>query len=414
MLFAGGNVADAGQSYFQSGTLVPGAYGFLLNIPRQTGPTAGNVGWSRSDSVSSWDLELNGPARTMEGTDPYHNLVVSATGTPGGQATSRLPDFTQRFAESGSAQPTSGAFSTQLTSHLGGTSAKADVQIHLAANSRTGAAASASATAGLSWLFQVDAPTTYTLTGHTDNSTFASDATAIGSSQFNPVTPTTSAAHAWGFTGGTSGQYFAPPPAFGLRYAMSGGAKFTAIQDLPVGFSDAFTVSVGQQVLGTFAPGQKVDFNALTGGGASAFTLTGITPGADPDPALGFPLRLAFDTATANFGVTALAQIPGDVNFDGKVDFADLVVVAQHYNTAPGTAVWADGDFTGDGNVDFADLVKLAQNYSGTPATAITSASPALDADARAAFAQVPEPGTIALLALTAIPALRRRQARAH
>jgi urease beta subunit len=63
----------------------------------------------------------------------------------------------------------------------------------------------------------------------------------------------------------------------------------------------------------------------------------------------------------------------GDASLDGRVDFGDLVRLAQSYNTSGGT--WARGDFTGDGNVDFNDLVVLAQNYNkslpgGAPALA--------------------------------------------
>jgi ELWxxDGT repeat protein len=50
-----------------------------------------------------------------------------------------------------------------------------------------------------------------------------------------------------------------------------------------------------------------------------------------------------------------------DPNRDGRVDFADLVVVAQHYNQ---TGMFAEGDFNGDGKVDFGDLVLLAQRYN--------------------------------------------------
>jgi hypothetical protein len=54
----------------------------------------------------------------------------------------------------------------------------------------------------------------------------------------------------------------------------------------------------------------------------------------------------------------------GDATGDGKVDFNDLVKLAQNYDTA-GKA-WADGDFTFDGAVDFNDLVVLAQRYDTT------------------------------------------------
>jgi hypothetical protein len=80
----------------------------------------------------------------------------------------------------------------------------------------------------------------------------------------------------------------------------------------------------------------------------------------------------------------------GDSNLDGKVDFADLVALAQNYGNNSGSAVWSVGDFTYDGNVDFGDLVALAQNYgqsaaavmgmvstAATPAKAVVAAKPA-------------------------------------
>jgi probable HAF family extracellular repeat protein len=85
----------------------------------------------------------------------------------------------------------------------------------------------------------------------------------------------------------------------------------------------------------------------------------------------------------------------GDANADGRVDFADLVALAQHYNTVGGNA-WEQGDFSGDGNVDFTDLVALAQNYNtiqfGASPGAV-AASGDFTADVQAAFAIVPEPG---------------------
>jgi hypothetical protein len=58
-------------------------------------------------------------------------------------------------------------------------------------------------------------------------------------------------------------------------------------------------------------------------------------------------------------------RLPGDANRDGKVDFADLVAIAQHYGAQPTSDdPWTDGDFNGDGVIDFADLVALAQHYN--------------------------------------------------
>ena len=100
---------------------------------------------------------------------------------------------------------------------------------------------------------------------------------------------------------------------------------------------------------------------------------------------------------------------PGDANGDFKVDFNDLVALAQNYNAGGGAWAWERGDFTGDGNVDFSDLVVLAQHYNtGTPDAAFST-------DFQAAMAAVPEPAG-ATLALSAafIVLMRRRRRRGH
>jgi|GEM_PF-5704079 len=56
----------------------------------------------------------------------------------------------------------------------------------------------------------------------------------------------------------------------------------------------------------------------------------------------------------------------GDINLDGVVNFNDLLVVAQNYNTT--TCVWAMGNIDGQAGVSFGDLLLMAQNYGfGTP-----------------------------------------------
>ena len=66
---------------------------------------------------------------------------------------------------------------------------------------------------------------------------------------------------------------------------------------------------------------------------------------------------------------------PGDTNGDGKVDFQDLVALAQNYGGSGKTR--AQGDVNGDGNVDFQDLVILAQNYGNSllPAASLVPAA---------------------------------------
>ena len=76
-------------------------------------------------------------------------------------------------------------------------------------------------------------------------------------------------------------------------------------------------------------------------------------------------------------GAVETSYMPGDADLDGKVDFADLVIVARNYGK--GRATWADGDFNNVGSVGFDDLLIVARNYGKsigtTTAAAVFSAS---------------------------------------
>jgi len=67
-------------------------------------------------------------------------------------------------------------------------------------------------------------------------------------------------------------------------------------------------------------------------------------------------------SAAVSTGVSVVTQPPGDANGDGKVDFTDLLILAQHYGQHNATTV--EGDFNNDGVVNFEDLLILAQNYA--------------------------------------------------
>ena len=103
----------------------------------------------------------------------------------------------------------------------------------------------------------------------------------------------------------------------------------------------------------------------------------------------------------------------GDATLDGKVDFNDLVKLAQNYNNTTGLASWDMGDFNYDGNVDFNDLVRVAQNYNtALPAGPIPGAPADFPPDLARAFASVPEPSTAAAFAVLGLVRLRRRHRR--
>ena len=80
---------------------------------------------------------------------------------------------------------------------------------------------------------------------------------------------------------------------------------------------------------------------------------------------------------------------PGDANCDGIVDQADYTIWYNNYGAAG--AVWGQGDFTGEGLVDQADYTVWYNNYGSTGGN-------------------VPEPMTMALLAIGGLAMLRRRK----
>lgn len=63
-----------------------------------------------------------------------------------------------------------------------------------------------------------------------------------------------------------------------------------------------FEILLGEQSLGTFAPGTPIDF----GPGVSSFTIRGIDPAVDSQNHAPFAVQLEFDSLYASFTVTPI------------------------------------------------------------------------------------------------------------
>ena len=113
-------------------------------------------------------------------------------------------------------------------------------------------------------------------------------------------------------------------------------------------------------------------------------------------------------------GLTRVTIVPGDANFDGKVDAEDLNAVALHWGQGGDDQGWANGDFNSDGVVDAGDLNLLAINWWF--GVAGLEGAPGVLTDEALGFAgasaTVPEPATFALLAVGLIGVARGRPRR--
>jgi len=172
-----------------------------------------------------------------------------------------------------------------------------------------------------------------------------------------------------------------------INLAPTGSAVIPTGTDVPV------SISVANSVV-TFI------FSTVTASGQISVTITSSYPPPPTEPSVGtaapsvtpaYPgfLGVWRVTVTAKYtgpvsiGIyygnlgstpTQILQseaVPGDVNFDGKVNLADLLIITKALGSTPGTPRWNPNcDLNGDGKVTLQDLGIALQNFgkTGNPA----------------------------------------------
>jgi autotransporter-associated beta strand protein len=161
-----------------------------------------------------------------------------------------------------------------------------------------------------------------------------------------------------------------------------------------------------------------------TGFGITSSTIVSDIAGGNTATTIALADNGAYGTPKTSFGGQAVDSnsllvtraLIGDVDLNNSVTTADLNALIVSYGKTGVT--WASGDVTSDGNVTTADLNALIVNYgkalaggfSDLPMNSGTGLTAAVPASGGLTGAAVPEPASLAVLALGAVGVLGRKR----
>ena len=94
----------------------------------------------------------------------------------------------------------------------------------------------------------------------------------------------------------------------------------------------------------------------------------------------------------------------GDADLDGDVDGSDVIAWSLNF-TGNGTStskLWTEADWDYDGDVDGSDVIDWSLNFTGNGVGVL---GPSIEG-----VSAVPEPASLGLLMLAAMPLVRRRR----
>ncbi|HQY87512.1 MAG TPA: PQQ-dependent sugar dehydrogenase, partial [Tepidisphaeraceae bacterium] len=145
-----------------------------------------------------------------------------------------------------------------------------------------------------------------------------------------------------------------PAHSIQFRFTYDVSASLS-VDDLTVVNTTTNTTILGEHFeLTNYDPGTNI----------ATFAYDGILPDGDYTATLdGTGITNIAQTPLGNDYVAEFFVLAGDLNRDRKVDFEDLLVVAQNYDESGQTFTGGNVDYSDDGKVDFSDLLIVAQHY---------------------------------------------------